>query len=175
MLLYTKLYSSREINLNARFFFLKYFAGHVTGIFIYFGFFYFQVSFVLHRTNCFGLQKFFFPVYSFYLKNDLFSLFYSGPFMSILMLWSDWRKVGVCAHTLGKNVENKLITFIWYQSNSIWCSTFFFPPCSNVVQVGCYVMSLFMLFLWIGKNKIFYYALCHLKSLLCNHIKLNAL
>lgn len=56
------------------------------------------------------LKVFFPPFYSFCLKNDLFSLFYSGPFDNVK---SDvvCRKESQClVHTLGKNVENKLIT-----------------------------------------------------------------
>lgn len=44
---------------------------------IYFIFFIFCAQ--VHKLF-WTLKVFFFPFYSFYLKNDLFSLFYSGPF-----------------------------------------------------------------------------------------------
>lgn len=57
-------------------------------------------------------KSFFFP--SFYLKNNLFSLFYSGPFdyvkSDVVVGLKEGRCLLCLVHTLGKNVE-KLITF----------------------------------------------------------------
>lgn len=62
ILLYTKLYSSREINLNASlfWFFLKYFAGHVTDIFIYFVLFIFKFLLCCSAQIVLDFKSFFF-------------------------------------------------------------------------------------------------------------------
>lgn len=59
------------------------------------------------------LKVFFLFFNSFYLKNDLFSLFYSGPFVNVKSDDMVCLKESQClVHTLGKNVgkQNKLIT-----------------------------------------------------------------
>lgn len=64
------------------FVFFNYFDVHVTVVLLFilllFIFLCYSAQIVL------DFKSFFFPFYSFYLKNDLFSLFYSGPFMSNL-------------------------------------------------------------------------------------------
>lgn len=47
----------------------------------------------------------FFHFYSFYLKNILFSLFYSGPFDYVKVVVG-LKESRCLVHTLGKNVEN---------------------------------------------------------------------
>lgn len=69
--------------------------------------------FVLHCTNFVWTLKVFFPFLkiSFYLKNNLFSLFYSGPsdfFFFVLCDVVELKASRSLVRTLGKNVEKQI-------------------------------------------------------------------
>lgn len=66
---------------------------------------------MLPCTNLFWTLKVFFCFYSFYLKNNLFSLFYSGPLDYVKFDVAVGLKESQClVHTLGEKVDNKFIT-----------------------------------------------------------------
>lgn len=66
---------------------------------------------VMHKFFL-DFKSFFSPFSSFYLKNSLFSLFYSGPSDDVKFDTVVLRTRRCLVHTGGKNVEDKFRSFV---------------------------------------------------------------
>lgn len=71
-----------------------------------FYFFYFFIFLCSSAQIVLDFKSFFFPFYSFYLKNDLFSLFYSGPFVYVKFDVVVELKESVLGEYYRENVKN---------------------------------------------------------------------